>query len=299
MRSATPQSKQKKFFFQDNQLTCEASDSPRRLLWANGITLAELDTSKKASQILQSDNANTALRSIPEGLPQNYSPYGFLQTTPLAHLVAFSGQRLDTMLQCYALGNGRRFYSPRSRRFLQSDNQSPFRKGGPNGYSYCQNDPINRHDPNGQWWQWLKRGVNWLAGKLPTYSVDRPQLRTGNQTLQSPNVNIRIHTTEQAPSPDSFHVSLNIRDIEFAARIGNRVINSATVLEPLSNAAVRQLNHAAAGLAVAYTTDRVTNSIFGEPNTALAVTAELGTLAYLDRRLISDTASAIRNVYFR
>lgn len=82
MRSATPQSKRKKFFSQDNQLTCEASDSPRRLLWANGITLAELDTSKKASQILQSDNANTALRSIPEGLPQNYSPYGFLQTTP-------------------------------------------------------------------------------------------------------------------------------------------------------------------------------------------------------------------------
>lgn len=299
MRSAMPQSKRKKFFFQDNQLVCEASDSPRRLLWANGITLAELDISKKASQILQSDNANTALRSIPEGLPQNYSPYGFLQTTPLAHLVAFSGQRLDTMLQCYALGNGRRFYSPRSRRFLQSDNQSPFRKGGPNGYSYCQNDPINRHDPNGQWWQWLKRGVNWLAGKLPTYSVDRPQLHIGDQTLQSPNVNIIIHTTEQTPSQNSFHVSLNITDIESAAEIGNRVINSARVLGPLSDVVVRQVNHGAAGLAAFYTTVYVTDSIFGEPNIALALTAEFGTLAYLDRRIISEIASDIRNGYFR
>lgn len=64
MQLTTLQPKRKNFFFQGDQLVCQASDSTRHLLWANGIALAELDTKRTTSQILQSDNANTALRGI-------------------------------------------------------------------------------------------------------------------------------------------------------------------------------------------------------------------------------------------
>ncbi|XBT44973.1 RHS repeat-associated core domain-containing protein [Pseudomonas viridiflava] len=288
MQLTTLQPKRKNFFFQGDQLVCQASDSTRHLLWANGIALAELDTKRTTSKILQSDNANTALRGIPGSTQQNYSPYGFLHTAPSAHLVAFSGQRLDRMLDCYALGNGHRFYSPRSGRFLQPDTQSPFRKGGPNGYCYCQNDPINRNDPSGQWWEWLKRGVNWLTGQLPTLSVDRPQLRIGGSNWQSSSLRINLHRTGQTPAPDSPHISLHIDDLEFAATIGNNIINSPEVLEPLSTTVVNRVENFAAGVTAAYVTHHATNSI------GLALAAQISTQLYLERGAFEASISTIR-----
>ncbi|MBF8767680.1 MULTISPECIES: RHS repeat-associated core domain-containing protein [Pseudomonas] len=288
MRSTVLPTKKKKFFFQGPKLACEVSDSPRRLLWANGIALAESDAITTSSQLLQSDNSNTALRGIPAGTQQNFSPYGFLHAAPSTHLVTFSGQRLDTMLDCYVLGNGRRLYSSRSRRFLQADTMSPFGKGGPNGYCYCQNDPINRHDPSGKMWEWIKRGVNWLVGQRPTISVDRAQLRIGGERTQSPNLTLILHRAGHTPAPDSYHVSVDIGDVEFVAGVGNRIINSAEVLEPLSSLIINRAENAAIAAAANLLTYQATNTL------TLGVAAQLATYSYLERRLIRDTIGEVR-----
>ncbi|WP_409313087.1 RHS repeat-associated core domain-containing protein [Pseudomonas putida] len=299
MRSTTLQSKKKHFFFQGDRLVCEASDSPRHLLWGNGMALAELEIPTQAGQILQSDNANSALRGIPEGLPQNYTPYGFLHTVPSSQLVAYSGQRLDNALHCYALGNGHRFYSPTLRRFLQPDTQSPFLKGGPNGYSYCQNDPINRNDPTGQMWAWLRQkvsqGVNWLANQLPRLSVDRPQLPIGNRNSQNPNLHINLHRRGQTPSSHSPHITLQVDDIENIARIGNRILNSSDELAEVSGQTITRAQNFAAGVMVGTATQLATHSILGATNTYLPLAAALSTQVYLDRGLVIDVLSSIRS----
>lgn len=50
----------------------------------------------------------------------------------------------------FMIGNGRRAYNSKLMRFVQPDTLSPFKSGGINSYCYCLNDPINRHDPSGQ-----------------------------------------------------------------------------------------------------------------------------------------------------
>ncbi|TLP59193.1 MULTISPECIES: RHS repeat-associated core domain-containing protein [Pseudomonas] len=81
-----------------------------------------------------------------------YSPYGYRRTQPAPITVlGFTGQFLDGVLQCHALGNGRRLYSPCLMRFISPDVLSPFLKGGINAYAYCLNDPVNGLDPTGNW----------------------------------------------------------------------------------------------------------------------------------------------------
>ena len=56
-------------------------------------------------------------------------------------------------------------------RFFQADELSPFSKGGINAYTYCQGDPINRHDPSGRYFEWLRRSVSrlnrWISPETP------------------------------------------------------------------------------------------------------------------------------------
>ncbi|MFJ4393637.1 RHS repeat-associated core domain-containing protein [Pseudomonas sp. NPDC089396] len=92
-------------------------------------------------------------RSVLPGL-QAYSPYGFMQATPVPSL-EFCGQRRDPLTGNYPLGNGHRFYSPTLMRFMSPDSLSPFDRGGVNTYAYCGGDPVNRIDPGAQFWQRL------------------------------------------------------------------------------------------------------------------------------------------------
>ncbi|EMQ2878857.1 RHS repeat-associated core domain-containing protein [Vibrio navarrensis] len=63
--------------------------------------------------------------------------------------MGFNGKRQDPVTQLYSLGHGYRAYNPTLMRFHANDSQSPFGKGGHNGYAYCLGDPVNRHDPSG------------------------------------------------------------------------------------------------------------------------------------------------------
>ena len=61
----------------------------------------------------------------------------------------FCGQVRDAS-GLYLLGNGHRAYNPHLMRFTRPDKQSPFARGGLNAYGYCVGDPVNLHDPTGE-----------------------------------------------------------------------------------------------------------------------------------------------------
>jgi RHS repeat-associated protein len=69
--------------------------------------------------------------------------------SPSQSLLGFNGERQDTVLGGYHLGNGYRLYNPALRRFTAPDSMSPFGQGGINPYAYCAGDPINHTDPSG------------------------------------------------------------------------------------------------------------------------------------------------------
>lgn len=77
----------------------------------------------------------------------SYSPYGHRLGS--LNLLGFNGERLDSRLGSYFLGNGYRLVSPALMRFNVADSISPFGGGGLNSYSYCAGDPINFQDPSG------------------------------------------------------------------------------------------------------------------------------------------------------
>jgi RHS repeat-associated protein len=78
----------------------------------------------------------------------NISP-DIMAVSPSQSLLGFNGERQDTVLGGYPLGNGYRLYNPALRRFTAPDSMSPFGQGGINPYAYCEGDPINHTDPTG------------------------------------------------------------------------------------------------------------------------------------------------------
>lgn len=86
----------------------------------------------------------------------NYDPYGYSTLLIDALIMQYAGERRDPAMGLYLLGNGHRAYSPRLKRFFSPDLLSPFARGGVNAYAYCAGDPINRVDPSGQSWKWLR-----------------------------------------------------------------------------------------------------------------------------------------------
>lgn len=80
-----------------------------------------------------------------------YTPYGYNRNSNSQ--LSFSGEFREPVTGLYPLGNGHRMYHPALMRFISPDNRSPFGQGGLNGYAYCGNDPINWHDPTGEWRQ--------------------------------------------------------------------------------------------------------------------------------------------------
>lgn len=84
-------------------------------------------------------------------VPNNYLPYGYrnAEKQPIG-ILGYNGEPLSILMECYALGNGHRIYSPRLMRFISADTLSPFDRGGLNCYAYCLNDPINATDPSGK-----------------------------------------------------------------------------------------------------------------------------------------------------
>lgn len=162
-------------FYRDEMLITEIGITSKQFLRAGGAILGQSDSSSSTWHLSNCDSATTLLGfpSVPSRC--RYLAYGFREVNANLPVLGFTGQRLDNFTGYYPLGNGHRFYSPFLMRFIQADALSPFSEGGINPYAYCANDPINRHDPSGRLFEWLRRGVSrlnrWLSP--PTSPSDR------------------------------------------------------------------------------------------------------------------------------
>lgn len=103
-------------------------------------------------QLLATDPRQSVLLRL-RGVPTvAFMPFGY--APPNCRVVGYGGfhAEADGML---LLGNGYRGYSPTLLRFTRADALSPFGAGGVNCYGYCAGDPVNRHDPEGEFFKWL------------------------------------------------------------------------------------------------------------------------------------------------
>lgn len=123
--------------------------------------------------LLATTASQTVLRQARLGVIQGfaYSPYGW-RPCGVDTTAGFNGQRLEPATGGYMLGNGHRLYNPVLMRFTRPDGLSPFGKGGVNAYAYCEGDPVNRIDPDGEFFQWLLNILRPLgSGTVATFTT--------------------------------------------------------------------------------------------------------------------------------
>ena len=96
----------------------------------------------------------------------------------------YRGYYYDTETGFYYLQS--RYYDPAIGRFINADNIIANVGGnirGYNVYAYCFNNPINMHDQSGNWPQWLKNTVKWVAK-----NVIKPIAKTAKEVLSTVDV---------------------------------------------------------------------------------------------------------------
>lgn len=167
------QSKTQRFYF-DNRLVSEIQGSVQRSIFQHNDKLLaqqlrEEETCKTA--LLATDQQRSVLQMLDAKQPHAfaYTAYGY-HPNGLLSLLGFNGERPDPVTGHYLLGSGYRAFNPVLMRFNSSDSLSPFGKGGLNSYAYCVGDPVNRNDPTGHTWAWVKtllRGAGLMRQSTP------------------------------------------------------------------------------------------------------------------------------------
>ncbi len=117
-------------------------------------------TDRNDIQIFLTDQAHSVIRILEGKKLINfnvaYTPYGQSSdvTEKSNHLkisnIGFNGERTDSKTKFQFLGQGFRAYNPILGRFMQYDSNSPFGKGGINGYIFAENNPIMNFDSTGE-----------------------------------------------------------------------------------------------------------------------------------------------------
>ncbi len=137
------------FFYQSDHLCSSTGSSTERLIMAQSVAVGQ-HSSNLSVQLFHLDSAKSVIGSSTVRFAYRYTPYGGSRGALASLMASFVAQRFDKMSNGYPLGNGLRVYKPGIFRFGSPDRLSPFGKGGLNPYSYCQGDPVNKHDPSGQ-----------------------------------------------------------------------------------------------------------------------------------------------------
>lgn len=155
-------------FYNKSRLTTEFQGAMRRSIFQHNDQLLAQQTKQDDSveiSLLATDQMRSLLQliKVSRSAPINYSPYGYHQAgSHLLSSLGFNGEWRDPTTENYLLGNGYRAFSLLLMQFNNSDNLSPFGKGGLNSYAYCLGDPVNREDPTGKF-SWL-RGIDSMLG---------------------------------------------------------------------------------------------------------------------------------------
>lgn len=124
----------------DEFITCMRFDTGLLAIRSSAVSTRIVGCDAQGSVLSEIGSAACAHRC--------FSVYGLATPRPVKD-IGFKGERCDMWMQCYALGNGYRTYSPVLMRFQSIDNQSPFGNGGLNAYVFVKGDPVNLSDPSG------------------------------------------------------------------------------------------------------------------------------------------------------
>jgi RHS repeat-associated protein len=202
------------FFYQANRLTNLLRGSHSTTCFhAIGHLLAARE--KNSIILLATDNLQTmlAMRCPAQRKALSYSAYGFTENARVT-LLGFTGERLDSPVGGYLLGNGKRVYSPVLMRFNSPDKLSPFLEGGLNTYAYVSGDPINHFDPTGL----VKTKVFFGAGQrlakdaMLFRSKDKQGLKT--LSLDAHSDGIHIYIDDQPYTPEHLINYLRSKKVE-------------------------------------------------------------------------------------
>ncbi|MHA6124887.1 RHS repeat-associated core domain-containing protein [Pseudomonas fluorescens group sp. PF-1] len=147
-------------FYLKDRLTTEIQGAVQRSIMQHEDQLLaqrERQTTAVQTHLLATDQQRSVLSLLDAVArhPLAYTPYGHRQNGLLS-LLGFNGERRDPVTGSYLLGNGYRAFNPVLMRFNSPDSWSPFGEGGLNGYGYCVGDPVNRMDPMGHAWNFVK-----------------------------------------------------------------------------------------------------------------------------------------------
>jgi RHS repeat-associated protein len=187
----------RRFYLKDRLATEIQGAVQRSIMQHDDQLLAQQQRQSGAmeARLLATDRQRSVLNVLDVARlhPLAYSPYGHRPAeSGLLSLLGFNGERPDLVTGCYLLGNGYRAFNPVLMRFNSPDSWSPFGEGGLNGYAYCVGDPVNRHDPSGHTWKWLKnvlRLTGLMRKKTPVVGLrsNRAGARTPLQGNQLPS----------------------------------------------------------------------------------------------------------------
>ncbi|MBV7477457.1 RHS repeat-associated core domain-containing protein [Pseudomonas sp. PDM31] len=167
-------------FYQEDDLVTEVGDQVQLTILRHGEEpLAQHRTASGVDDttLLATDRAHSVLQTL-AGTNRHqmvYTAYGHRTgESGLSSLLGFNGEAPDAITGHYLLGQGTRAFNPVLMRFNSPDELSPFDSGGVNPYAYCGGDPINRYDPTGKYWQWIRflgfhhydAGMNLINNKI-------------------------------------------------------------------------------------------------------------------------------------
>ncbi|MCW7762629.1 RHS repeat domain-containing protein [Photorhabdus luminescens] len=158
------------------QIALQPESEPVRTLWYRGqILMNEIQANAQVAylgglalltnndgvgwqaQFLGTDNQGSVIQITGNTTTdyRSYTPLGYTPDIGSGENLSDSdkgyiGQPTDPMSGDQLLGNGYRGYNPRIGCFMSQDRDSPFGRGGLNGYEFDNGNPINNTDPSGQ-----------------------------------------------------------------------------------------------------------------------------------------------------
>lgn len=172
-------------FYQKSRLTTEIQGQIQRSIVQSEDRLLAQQTRRAdltECALLGTDQQGSVLNTA-ENVPVAYTPYGTRH--PLPDLPGFNGEQPDPVTGHYLLGNGYRAFNPVLMRFNSPDSLSPFGEGGINVYAYCAGDPVNRVDPTGHVFGFLRTLFRFFKWTKPTGRVGLSQTNRNVAKLPS------------------------------------------------------------------------------------------------------------------